>query len=310
MIRCDSTRIRVGIAIHLFIYAPPGECHPVSSRVSGLTIEEAIQEVMLMERPRQFSLVLETPVASPDEASAHFLAKLSVETDISDLVFDLQKGYDGFVVLDARDEASFEACHIPGAVNVPARRVDTETTREIPKEKAVVVYCWGPGCNGATKAALALAKLGFSVKELIGGIEYWRREGGHVEGTLADAAPITGRDLSGQEKPDRLRGNTRWVRSLGLIVFPAKVALGVESLLDGGPVLVIPVGDLAAEDAEGRRDGGEPEPTRAVVVALDDLEPGVVDGEFEGCGGPEVDVVLLEVRAPEATQSLRRKAIQ
>ncbi len=153
-------------------------------------VEEAIREVMLMQRPRQFSLVLEIPAASPDEASAHLAAKLSVETDISDLMFDLQRGYEGFVLLDVRDQASFDACHIPSAVHLRARRIDGDTTREIPKDKAVVVYCWGPGCNGATKAALALAKLGFKVKELIGGIEYWRKEGGRVEGTLSDSAPM------------------------------------------------------------------------------------------------------------------------
>jgi rhodanese-related sulfurtransferase len=45
----------------------------------------------------------------------------------------------------------------------------------------VVVYCWGPGCNGATKAALAFAALGHPVREMIGGFEYWAREGLAVE---------------------------------------------------------------------------------------------------------------------------------
>lgn len=45
----------------------------------------------------------------------------------------------------------------------------------------MVTYCWGPGCDGATKAALALARLGYRVKEMIGGIEYWIREGFAVE---------------------------------------------------------------------------------------------------------------------------------
>jgi rhodanese-related sulfurtransferase len=41
----------------------------------------------------------------------------------------------------------------------------------------VVTYCWGPGCNGATRAALALALAGYPVREMIGGVEYWIREG-------------------------------------------------------------------------------------------------------------------------------------
>ena len=157
-----------------------------------------------MQRSRQFSLVLETPAANPEQASAHFLAKLSVETDIADLMVDLQGGYDGFVLLDVRDQRAFEECHIPGAVHLAARRIDAETTRDMPKDKAVVVYCWGPACNGATKAAVRLARLGFKVKELIGGMEYWRKEGGRVDGTLRDAAPMYWR---GPEWPEKESGS-------------------------------------------------------------------------------------------------------
>ena len=44
-----------------------------------------------------------------------------------------------------------------------------------------MVYCWGPGCNGATKAALQFSRLGYEVREMIGGFEYWAREGLPVE---------------------------------------------------------------------------------------------------------------------------------
>lgn len=162
-----------------------------------------------MQRPREFSLVLEIPAASPDEANAHFAAKLSVETDISDLMFDLQRGYEGFVLLDVRDQASFEVCHIPSAIHLPARRIDGDTTRGIPKEKAVVVYCWGPGCNGATKAALALSKLGFRVKELIGaGSSTGAKRVGASKVRLQIQRLCTGRDLSGPEKPNRPRDSS------------------------------------------------------------------------------------------------------
>ena len=54
----------------------------------------------------------------------------------------------------------------------------------LPKDKVMVTYCWGPGCNSSTKGALRLAALGFRVKELIGGLEYWIKGGGRVEGKL------------------------------------------------------------------------------------------------------------------------------
>ncbi len=45
------------------------------------------------------------------------------------------------------------------------------------KNTVFVTYCTSPGCNASTKGAVRLAALGFRVKELIGGFEYWQREG-------------------------------------------------------------------------------------------------------------------------------------
>ena len=134
----------------------------------------------------KFSLVLETPAAEPEVAREHFLSRLAFETDISDLLFDLQKGRTDLTIIDTRSPKSFAECHIPGAINLP--RINEQTTADLPKDKVCVVYCWGPSCNGSTKGAAKLNALGFRAKELIGGIEYWRKEGGVVEGTLgADA---------------------------------------------------------------------------------------------------------------------------
>ena len=137
-----------------------------------------------------FSLVLETPPVSPEEAQRHFLAKLAVETDASDVMLDLQRGQNGFLLIDVRSVQDFEECHIPGAVNLPYRKISAESTAQFSKELPMVTYCWSPGCNSATKAAARLSALGFQVKEMLGGIEYWRREGGPVEGTLGEQAPL------------------------------------------------------------------------------------------------------------------------
>lgn len=142
--------------------------------------------------PPRFSMVLETPAASPEVAHRHFAAKLSVETDPSDVHADLQKGHTGFIVLDARSAEAYEACHIPGAVSLPYRRISAETTADWPQDRVIVVYCWGPACNAAAKAAMRLSALGFRVKEMIGGLEYWRKEGYPVEGTLGADAPLYG----------------------------------------------------------------------------------------------------------------------
>ena len=135
-----------------------------------------------------FSAVLETPAASPAEAIVHFASRLAFETDVSDLMADLNKGNPEIVVIDTRSPKSFAECHIPGAINLS--RINAETASQLARDEVFVVYCWGPACNGATKGAMKLARLGFRAKELIGGIEYWRKEGGLVEGTLGTEAPM------------------------------------------------------------------------------------------------------------------------
>lgn len=119
--------------------------------------------------------------ASPEQAVAHFSAKLSYETDVSDVHHDLESGTPGLVVVDTRGLDAWEQGHVPGAVHLPTRQIPARAPQEIPAGVAVVTYCWGPGCNGSTRAALEFATLGYRVKEMIGGIEYWIREGFPVE---------------------------------------------------------------------------------------------------------------------------------
>ena len=99
------------------------------------------------------------------KAVEFFAARLAFQTDVS----DVRAGMDGIVLVDTRNDHAWEQGHIPGAM----RLADLPEADGTP----VVTYCWGPGCNGATKAALALAQRGYDVREMLGGIEYWIREG-------------------------------------------------------------------------------------------------------------------------------------
>jgi rhodanese-related sulfurtransferase len=122
------------------------------------------------------SMVLAAAPAAPAVALAHFEGKLAVETDPSDVHSDLGAGHPGFTVLDSRPGDAYRLGHVPGALSLPYRDIDGETVAMLANRTAVV-YCWGPACNAAAKAAARLARLGVPVKEMIGGIEYWRREG-------------------------------------------------------------------------------------------------------------------------------------
>jgi rhodanese-related sulfurtransferase len=128
------------------------------------------------------SRVFVRPAADPADAHAFFSRKLSYETDPSDVHADLTNDVSGFIVLDVRSPEAYAQSHVPGARSLPHATIDAPTTADLDRGTLLVVYCWGPGCNGATKAAAKLSALGFRVKEMIGGIEYWvEKEGYPVE---------------------------------------------------------------------------------------------------------------------------------
>ncbi|MEG3628030.1 rhodanese-like domain-containing protein [Streptomyces poriticola] len=122
--------------------------------------------------------VLRTAPAHPAEAAAHFRAGLAFHTDVSDVAAALAGDRDpGFVLLDCRSTDAWNQGHVPGAVHLPTALVPGQAAQLLDRAVPVVTYCWGPGCNGAARAALALAELGYRVKEMLGGFEYWVREG-------------------------------------------------------------------------------------------------------------------------------------
>ncbi|MBQ0877994.1 rhodanese-like domain-containing protein [Streptomyces sp. RT42] len=135
--------------------------------------------------------VLLVAPASPAEAAAHFRASLAFHTDVSDVAAALAADGDpGFVLLDTRSTEAWDQGHVPGAVHLPTALVPVEAGRLLDPAVPVVTYCWGPGCDGAARAALALAELGYRVKEMLGGYEYWVREGfAHETGRGVERRP-------------------------------------------------------------------------------------------------------------------------
>jgi rhodanese-related sulfurtransferase len=111
-------------------------------------------------------------------ALRHFEQRLEWEIDAA----DLWQERDAYVVIDARSAEAYAAGHVPGAISLPHRTITAETA-QFPADAVLVTYCDGIGCNASTKAAVKLARLGYRVKEMIGGIDWWRRDALPVEET-------------------------------------------------------------------------------------------------------------------------------
>lgn len=125
--------------------------------------------------------------ATPEQLAAHFAARLAAETDASD-VYAAMKAGEELALIDVRSAEAWGQGRARDAIHMHYSEIVERAPREIPLETPVVVYCWSPGCNAAQKAALIFAQLGYRVREMIGGFEYWAREGYPV---VDDAGRVT-----------------------------------------------------------------------------------------------------------------------
>jgi rhodanese-related sulfurtransferase len=123
------------------------------------------------------SHVTATPAASSEIAVRHFEDMLAFETDCWDVHESLNSANNDFVVVDVRGPNAFVKGHVKGAINIPHQEMTAERMAQYSTNKVFVVYCAGPHCNGANKAAVCLARLGLPVKMMIGGVKGWLDEG-------------------------------------------------------------------------------------------------------------------------------------
>jgi rhodanese-related sulfurtransferase len=122
------------------------------------------------------SPVTEVRAADSAAALAHFESTFAFETDCWDVHQTLAQGAD-FVLLDVRAPEHYARGHVPGAQNLPHGKIIESRLAGYPRDTQFVVYCAGPHCNGAQRAAIRLARLGRPVKLMIGGMTGWLDEG-------------------------------------------------------------------------------------------------------------------------------------
>lgn len=161
--------------------------HAISARAIVLASRSKLQ------LETQSSRVLDTPAADSKTGQAHFLSRLSFETDPSDVYTDLKNNISSITIIDARTFEAFARGHVPGSINIPWRKIDSSTTSSIDRQKVLVTYCDGVFCNASTKAAAKLTALGFRVKEMLDGMRGWKTEGYPVEEAIVQLSSATSR---------------------------------------------------------------------------------------------------------------------
>ncbi len=106
----------------------------------------------------------------------YYQRKLAYEMDSWDLHVALGSD-EPIIVVDGRSAEAYSREHIPGSLNLPHKGLSFDSTESLDKSRTCVCYCDGIGCNASTKTALKLLTLGFQVRELIGGLDWWKRDG-------------------------------------------------------------------------------------------------------------------------------------
>lgn len=120
----------------------------------------------------------------------YYQYKLTYEIDSADLFDDLRNG-ENVIVVDTRTKQSYFQEHIAEAINIPHRDITETSTKHLSRSALYVTYCDGIGCNGSTKGALKMCQLGFKVKELLGGIEWWKKDGFATTGSRSKEGAAT-----------------------------------------------------------------------------------------------------------------------
>jgi rhodanese-related sulfurtransferase len=127
------------------------------------------------------SAVSRPAAADSQTALQHFQSLLEFETDCWDVHHAIDNNRKDFVLLDVRSAQAYDKGHVASSVHLPYSHINEQKLQQYPQDTLFVVYCAGPHCNAADKAAVRLAKLNRPVKKMIGGVVGWVDEGFPLE---------------------------------------------------------------------------------------------------------------------------------
>lgn len=80
------------------------------------------------------------------------------------------------ILLDVRPVEEYQAAHIPGALSVPLKDLNSRLSK-LRRSQQIVAYCRGPYCVLAVEAVKLLRAKGFQAQRLEDGVPEWRAAG-------------------------------------------------------------------------------------------------------------------------------------
>ena len=76
-------------------------------------------------------------------------------------LLEMKANNEKITLVDVLSEESYKEDHIPGAINIPLRKLEQMAEHHLDKQEIIVVYCGSYSCQKSTKAARKLLELGY-----------------------------------------------------------------------------------------------------------------------------------------------------
>ena len=109
---------------------------------------------------------------NPIQAREYFERKMTFTLGPIEVKYYLDQG-EPLNLIDVRSADEFAKGHVPGAISLPES--DWDSLRGLRMDRPNIIYCYSVVCHLAAKAAIHFAAKGFSVMEMDGGYDYWKK---------------------------------------------------------------------------------------------------------------------------------------
>ncbi len=176
----------------------------VEAEKQGLYVTCRLADEGVSEFYRALHALAKSRLAEVESVAREFLEKrgMTEPVDREELLERVRRGE--VTVLDVRPREEYEAGHIPGALSVPLREIETALAR-LPRDQEIVAYCRGPYCVLAIEVVGILRSRGFRAVRLEDGVPDWRARGFPVAVGPEETAPVRERRGRSPRKGRRRR---------------------------------------------------------------------------------------------------------
>ena len=152
----------------------------VEAEKKGVFVTYRLADPAVGEFFRGLRLLAESRLAEIEQVTRDYLkGRSGMEgVDREALLERVRRGE--VVVLDVRPSEEYQAGHIPGALSVPLKELESRL-EGLPADQEIVAYCRGPYCMLAVEAVERLRARGFRATRLDESMSDWRARGFEVE---------------------------------------------------------------------------------------------------------------------------------